>query len=176
MCDLRLYSAVERLSHLSSDETWDGLRWLDVNPRSIRLNLTPLDVADTLSGLINTAHQAWIFTSATLAVGDDFSHFTDRMGLGGATCLTFPSPYALEKNGLVWLSPHLPAPSERTHTGEMLENVLPLLDMTDGGLFCLFTSHRALNTARRWFKTRKKRLKGRPLLIQGDAPRDDLLR
>jgi ATP-dependent DNA helicase DinG len=58
----------------------------------------------------------------------------------------------------------------------MLENVLPLLDMTDGGLFCLFTSHRALNTARRWFKTRKKRLKGRPLLIQGDAPRDDLLR
>ena len=172
----QLYSAVERLSHLSSDETWDGLRWLDVNPRSIRLNLTPLDVADTLSGLINTAHQAWIFTSATLAVGDDFSHFTDRMGLGGATCLTFPSPYALEKNGLVWLPPHLPAPSERTHTGEMLENVLPLLDMTDGGLFCLFTSHRALNTARRWFKTRKKRLKGRPLLIQGDAPRDDLLR
>jgi ATP-dependent DNA helicase DinG len=172
----QLFSAIERLSHLASDESWDGLRWLDVNPRSIRLNLTPLDVADTLSGLFNTQHQAWIFTSATLAVGEDFSHFTDRMGLGGATSLTFPSPYALEKNGMVWLPPGLPAPSERTHTGEMLENVLPLLDLTDGGLFCLFTSHRALNAARQWFKTRKSRLKGRPLLIQGDAPRDDLLR
>ncbi len=172
----QLFSSIERLSHLASDESWDGLRWLDVNPRSIRLNLTPLDVADTLSGLFNTQRQAWIFTSATLAVGEDFSHFTDRMGLGGATSLTFPSPYALEKNGMVWLPPGLPAPSERTHTGEMLENVLPLLDLTDGGLFCLFTSHRALNAARQWFKTRKSRLKGRPLLIQGDAPRDDLLR
>jgi len=58
----------------------------------------------------------------------------------------------------------------------MLENVMPLLKMTGGGVFCLFTSHRALNAARKWFKTRRKRLGGRPLLIQGDAPRDDLLR
>ena len=172
----QLYSVIERLSHLASDETWDGLRWMDVHPRSIRLHLTPLDVADTLSGLINTGHQAWIFTSATLAIGEDFSHFTDRMGLGGATGLTFPSPYPLQENGLIWLPAGLPAPSERTHTGEMLENVLPLLRLTDGGLFCLFTSHRALNSARRWFKTRRTRLEGRPLLIQGDAPRDDLLR
>ncbi|MGI9262061.1 MAG: ATP-dependent DNA helicase, partial [Woeseiaceae bacterium] len=172
----QLFSAIERLSHLASDETWDGLRWLDVNPRSIRLNLTPLDVADTLSGLINNRGQAWIFTSATLAVGEDFGHFTERMGINGAAGLTFPSPYSLEENGLVWLPPGLPQPSDRTHTGEMLENVMPLLDMTGGGMFCLFTSHRALNAARKWFKTRKKRLNGRPLLIQGDAPRDDLLR
>jgi len=58
----------------------------------------------------------------------------------------------------------------------MLENVVPLLKMTEGGMFCLFTSHRALNAARKWFKTRRKRLGGRPLLVQGDAPRDDLLR
>ena len=172
----QLFSAVERLSHLASDDTWDGLRWLDVNPRSIRLNLTPLDVASTLSGLFNNGHQAWIFTSATLAVGEDFGHFTERMGLGGATGLTFPSPYALERNGLVWLPPGLPQPSDRNHTDAMLENVLPLLEFTEGGMFCLFTSHRALGAARRWFKSRKKQLRGRPLLVQGDAPRDDLLR
>lgn len=172
----QLFSVIERLAHLSSDESWDGLRWLDVNPRSIRLNLTPLDVADTLSGLINVGHQAWIFTSATLAVGEDFSHFTDRMGLGSATGLTFPSPYALAENGLIWLPANMPAPSDKDHTAQMLASVMPLLDMTAGGMFCLFTSHRALNAARSWFKTRRKRLKGRPLLIQGDAPRDDLLR
>jgi ATP-dependent DNA helicase DinG len=33
-----------------------------------------------------------------------------------------------------------------------------------------------LGNARRWFKSRKQRLNGRPLLIQGDSPRDDLLR
>ncbi len=172
----QLFSALERLSQLASDETWDGLRWLDVNPRSIRLHLTPLDVADTLGSLINQGHQAWIFTSATLAVGDDFSHFTSRAGLGDAVGVRFPSPYALDSNGLIWLPPGLPEPSDAGHTDAMLEQVVPLLEMTGGGMFCLFTSHRALNAARRWFRSRKKRLSGRPLLIQGDAPRDDLLR
>ena len=172
----QLLGIIERLSHLVSEDTWDGLRWLDVNPRSIRLHLTPLDVADTLHGLINNGHQAWIFTSATLAIGDDFSHYTDRMGLSSVTGLTFPSPYALEEHGLIWLPPGLPQPSDRDHTAEMLDRVVPLLRMTEGGMFCLFTSHRALNAARKWFKTRRKRLDGRPLLVQGDAPRDDLLR
>jgi ATP-dependent DNA helicase DinG len=172
----QLMSVISRLTQLSSDDTWDGLRWLDVNPRSIRLNLTPLDVADTLRGLMNGGHQAWVFTSATLAVGEDFSHFTDRMGLGAVTGLSFPSPYALEKHGLIYLPPGLPAPSDAEHTERMLETVFPLLDLTTGGMFCLFTSHRALNAARKWVSRHKRLLRGRPLLVQGEAPRDDLLR
>ena len=172
----QLLGVIERLSHLASDDTWDGLRWLDVNPRSIRLHLTPLDVADTLRGLIDNGHQSWIFTSATLAIGEDFSHYAERMGISAVAGLTFPSPYALEEHGLIWLPPGLPQPSEPGHTAEMLKQVVPLLKMTAGGMFCLFTSHRALNAARKWFRTRRKRLNGRPLLVQGDAPRDDLLR
>jgi ATP-dependent DNA helicase DinG len=166
----------ERLALLASDDSWDGLRWLEVNPRSLRVNLTPLDVSSTLSGLIGSGHQAWIFTSATLAVGDDFSHFTSRMGLGGVTGLTFPSPYALADNGLVYLPPGLPQPSDPGHTDAVMEAVTPLLKFTRGGLFCLFTSHRALNAAKKWFRSHKTRLGGRKLLVQGSAPRDDLLR
>ena len=166
----------ERLALLASDDSWDGLRWLEVNPRSLRVNLTPLDVSSTLSGLICSGHQAWIFTSATLAVGDDFSHFTSRMGLGGVTGLTFPSPYALADNGLVYLPPGLPQPSDPGHTDAVMEAVTPLLKFTRGGLFCLFTSHRAPNAAKKWFRSHKTRLGGRKLLVQGSAPRDDLLR
>jgi ATP-dependent DNA helicase DinG len=144
----------ERLALLASEDSWDGLRWLEVNPRSIRINLTPLDVSSTLSGLTGNRHQAWIFTSATLAVGDDFSHFTSRMGLGAVTGLTFPSPYALAENGLVYLPPGLPQPSDPGHTDAVMEAVTPLLDLTRGGLFCLFTSHRALNAAKKWFRSR----------------------
>lgn len=172
----QLHAMTERLVLLASDESWDGFRWLDINARSLRLNLTPLDVAQTLSGVIHEKNQAWVLTSATLAINEDFSHFTDRMGLHGSTTLTFPSPYSLEHNGLIWLPKQMPAPSDQGHTSAVLETVLPLLDKTSGGMFCLFTSHRALNNARRWFKTRKKTLKGRPILIQGNAPRDDLLR
>ncbi len=172
----RLWSASERLAQLSSDDSWDGLRWVDVHARSLRLNLTPLDVSGTLNGLFGSAAQAWIFTSATLAVGEDFSHFAGRIGLASIAGLTFPSPYALHRHGLVYLPPGLPAPSHPEHTNRMLESVTPLFAMTDGGAFCLFTSHRALEAARRWFGKRKRRLAGRPLLVQGEAPRDDLLR
>ena len=166
----------ERLAVLLSEDAWDGLRWLEVNPRSLRLHLTPLDVSAKLNGMVDTGYQAWIFTSATLAVGDDFTHFSSRMGLGDAKSLTFPSPYRLDRNGLIWLPQGLPQPSDPGHTATMLEHVTPLLELTSGGMFCLFTSHRALNNARRWFKENATALRGRNLLAQGDAPRDDLLR
>ncbi len=172
----RLWDANERLAQLSSDESWEGLRWVDVHARSLRLNLTPLDVSGTLNGLFSNDRQAWVFTSATLAVGEDFSHFAGRIGLPSVEALRLPSPYALDRHGLVYLPPGLPAPSDPEHTSRMLERVTPLLAMTAGGAFCLFTSHRALEAARRWLGKRRKRLGGRPLLVQGQAPRDELLR
>ena len=173
---LQVTGLLERLALLVSEDSWEGLRWLEVNPRSVRFNLTPLDVSGTLRGMIDAGQQAWVFTSATLAVGEDFNHFLSRMGLGDAQALTFPSPYAIAENGLVYLPPDLPQPSDPGHTEAVLEAVTPLLEMTTGGMFCLFTSHRALNAARKWFRSRKKLLRGRSLLVQGDAPRDDLLR
>ncbi len=172
----QLASADEKLAILMDDSTWDGLRWLEVNPRSLRLNLTPLDVSAKMSALIKQSQQAWILTSATLAVGEDFSHFTTRLGLGEARCLAFPSPFRIADNGLVYLPRGLPAPSQGEHTTAVLQTLLPLLDMTDGGVFCLFTSHRALNNARSWLRRNKTKLGKRKLLVQGTAPRDDLTR
>jgi ATP-dependent DNA helicase DinG len=149
----QLASAAERLAILSSEDSWDGLRWLEINPRSLRLHLTPLDVSTKLNGLIDNGFQS-----------------------SGVTGLTFPSPYDILQNGLIYLPPDLPQPSDPGHTDAMLEAVMPLLDLTTGGMFCLFTSHRALNNARKWFKSHKSSLGGRKLLVQGDAPRDDLLR
>jgi ATP-dependent DNA helicase DinG len=172
----QLTSLSERLALLASDDSWDGLRWIEINPRSLRINLTPLDVSETLNGLIDNGHQAWVFTSATLAVGEDFSHFSRRIGIPDAAGLTFPSPYDIEHNGLVYLPQDLPQPSDRGHTEAVLAAAVPILDMTSGGMFCLFTSHRALNTAAKWFGRHKRALGGRALYVQGSAPRDELLR
>ncbi len=172
----QLLAASGRLSLLTSEDSWDGLRWLEVNPRSLRLNLTPLDVSSTLRGMIDNGLQAWVFTSATLAIGEDFTHFSSRMGLHDAKALTFPSPYDVADNGLVYLPPGLPQPSDPLHTDAVLEASIPLLDSSPGGMFCLFTSHRALSAAKKWCKRHRSHLRGRALLVQGDAPRDDLLR
>ncbi len=172
----QLVAAAERLALLVSEDAWDGLRWMEVNPRSLRINLTPLDVSETLAGLMGGVGQAWVFTSATLAVGEDFSHFVSRMGLGGVSGITFPSPFAVADNGLIYMPPGLPAPSDPDYTDRVMEAVTALLSSVDGGMFCLFTSHRALNAASRWLRRNKSVLSGRKLLTQGTAPRDDLLR
>jgi ATP-dependent DNA helicase DinG len=172
----QMVGIAERLTILTGEGSWDGLRWLEIHPRSLRLHLTPLDVSEKLRGLIDNGFQSWIFTSATLAVGEDFSLFGSRMGLAGVAGLTFPSPFSLDQNGLIYLPPDLPQPSDPSHTDAMLEAVTPLLDFTKGGMFCLFTSHRALNNAKKWFESNHSVLSGRTLLAQGDAPRDDLLR
>ena len=172
----QLVGLAERLSILTNEDSWDGLRWLEIHSRSLRLHLTPLDVSSKLNGLINKGFQSWIFTSATLAVGEDFSHFGSRMGLTGVAGVAFPSPFSLDQNGLIYLPEGMPQPSDPSHTDTMLEAVTPLLDFTTGGMFCLFTSHRALNNAKKWFKANKSVLGGRTLIAQGDGPRDDLLR
>ena len=172
----QVQDAEQRLMQLIVEDSWDGLRWLQVNPRSLRLHLTPLDVSATMRSMLGGGHQAWILTSATLAVGDDFSHFSARLGLDDAAGLRFPSPYALEHHGLVYTPPGLPAPSEMGYTESVMEAVVPLLEFTSGGAFFLFTSHRALQAANKWCKAHRKFLQGRKLLVQGTTPRDDLLR
>lgn len=172
----QLMGASERLASLCATESWDGLRWVDVTQRAVRLHVTPLDVAGTLSGLYRAGEQSWVFTSATLAIDDDFEHFVSRMGLADAATMSFPSPFDLETQGLVYVPQELPVPSHPEHTARMLERLTPLLDCTSGGMFCLFTSHRALNAARSWVAEQDDAWSDRPVLVQGDAPRDDLLR
>ena len=172
----QLINFSERLSSISNQEKYDGLRWLEVSSRSVRFYTTPLDVASTLNKFFSCSNQAWIFTSATLAVGEDFSHFTSRIGLSDIKGITFESPYDLKNNALIYLPPNIPLPSDQKHTTEVMQNVVPLLRLTNGGIFFLFTSHRALNLAQEWFELQSKVLKNRPLLIQGEFPRDDILR
>ena len=57
----------------------------------------------------------------------------------------------------------------------MLERVRPLLEASEGGAFLLFTSHRALRTAARLLRAEAWPAQW-PLLVQNDAPREQLLR
>ena len=165
-----------RLSSILDQDYGDGLRWVDIKSRSLRLNLTPLDVGMKLRELFLKSKKSWIFTSATIAISEDFSHFKERIGLVGAMEASFPSPFALEDNALIYLPSGLPEPSHLKFTEKMLEATLPLLKLVSGGIFFLFTSHHALSKAKTWFKAKQKILNGRLLLVQGDSPRDDMLK
>ena len=165
-----------RLLNIINPDLDDGLRWIDIKSRGIRLNMTPLDVGFRLRVLFSHIDQTWIFTSATIAIGSDFSHFRNRMGLNDAVEISYPSPYKLDDNALIYLPKNLIEVSNKGFTEGMLETTVKLLGLIGGGAFFLFTSNHSLREAEKWFDSRNNILKERPLLVQGRSPRDDMLK
>jgi len=85
--------------------------WFDTSPRHFTLHITPLSVADKFHEQIEIKQGAWIFTSATLAVGDDFSHFTDRLGLKPLKQFSLPSPFDYAEQARLCVPRYLPEPN-----------------------------------------------------------------
>jgi len=152
-----------------------GLRWIDVHTRGFALIFTPFEVADRMKELVESGSTAWIFTSATLAVGDDFRHFTRRLGLEQSRNVQIASPFDFERQARLYL-PELPGdPNDPEHPARVVETAWPLIEAAGGRAFLLFTSHRALAEAARLLHAHPDRQRY-PLLVQGEAPREVLLR
>ena len=70
----------------------------------------------------------------------------------------------------------MPDPSSAEHTPAVIDAAVPLIEASAGGCFVLFTSHRALQRAAGLLRARWATLADFPLLVQGEAPREQLLR
>lgn len=162
------------LEHGAESET-ASVRWAQVTRHGVSFHYVPVDVAEQLGELIRAHSNAWICTSATLAVGDDFEHFTRRIGIEEPTTVRFGSPFDFEKQSLLYLPPGLDAPASSRHTRQVVEAALPVLEASGGRAFLLFTSHRALREAAEILLQRLGPKPPYPVLVQGDAPREVLL-
>jgi ATP-dependent DNA helicase DinG len=172
-CYRRSEDLAARLALLTGmEEQPDSVRWLETRGRGFGLSLTPLDIAHTFRARLGTQPSAWVFTSATLAVGDAFTHFAARLGLDDYDALRLDSPFDFVGNTLLYHPTGLPDPAAPQYTTALLEAVLPVLFASRGRAFLLFTSHRALQEAAGWLVGRMDY----PLLIQGQAPKAALLR
>lgn len=120
--------------------------------------------------------KAWVFTSATLAVRNDFHHFTEALGLEDAHCQAWSSPYDYPNQAMLYVPHGLPQPSDPGHTDAVVDAALPLIRANEGRAFLLCTSLRAVARA----TERLRQLLADagdpyPVLQQGDAPRPTLL-
>ena len=147
------------------------IRWFETYLQSLRLNSTPLDVADVFTTQMHRHPAAWIFTSATLAVGDSFEHFQRQLGLSDADTRKWDSPFDYPNQALWFVPRGMPQPNDAAYTGAVVELVRPILEASAGRTFLLFTSHRALRLAAGLLETAIEY----PLLVQGSAPKAELL-
>jgi len=149
----------------------DGsVRWYDLTQRGFTLQRTPLDVSGPLRQYREQSRAAWVFTSATLAVGGDFSHLALKLGLEEPRTLLQPSPFDWPNQALCYLPRELPEPNVPGYGTALINAVRPVLQASGGRAFLLFTSHRGLREA-------AQALQGDawPLFVQGTAPRSTLL-
>lgn len=153
-----------------------SVRWAQLSRHGMSLHYVPIDVSDQLGALIDAHASAWIFTSATLAVGDEFSHFERRIGLVGATSARFESPFDYARQTLLYLPRDLDAPSSSRYTEQVIDAALPVLQASGGRAFLLFTSHRALREAADILLRKLGPELPYPVYVQGDGPRDVLLK
>jgi ATP-dependent DNA helicase DinG len=147
------------------------VRWYERRGSTLAIHITPMEVATAFGEYRNASEAAWIFTSATLAVGDSFDHFSHLMGLAEARTLQLASPFNYPENSLLWLPDQLPEPRHPGFVEALLDAILPVLEASQGRAFLLFTSLRLLRQAAESLASRVDF----PLLVQGEQPRSLLL-
>jgi ATP-dependent DNA helicase DinG len=175
-CRERAQALIERLERWCESERPDRVRWVEVFQQSAALNTTPLSVASIFRRQVEAGQRAWVFTSATLSVGADFSHFLGRLGLDEATTVRWESPFAFDAQALLYLPPRMPDPNAPGYTAAVVETILPVIRAAGGRTFCLFTSLRAMREAHRLLQEAFARDGlSYPLLAQGEGSRSELL-
>jgi ATP-dependent DNA helicase DinG len=166
-----LANSLAALRELSDDT---GLRWVDANPNGLLLQFTPFEIAERLREYVESRPCAWVFTSATLAIGEDFSHFAARIGLPDARTARIDSPFDYRVQARIFLPPHMPEPQDPAFAARFIDACAPLLEASGGRAFLLYTSYRGLADGVRALQARFPNPPF-PVLVQGEAPREALL-
>ncbi len=170
-CWQRGSDLIQRVHAICEDPDAEFVRWIDITTRSFVLRLTPLDPAIAFREKMLAGPKSWVFTSATLTVKDDFSHFRTRLGVDDADTAIWQSPFDFSRQALMYLPDGLPEPQSRDYTRAVVAVAEPVIEACTGGVFMLFTSHRALRQAAGYLRAQD----ARPVFVQGDAPRSELL-
>jgi len=157
------------------DWTGPSVRWVEHGMHHIRLHSAPLSVAKAFSRF-RRPQQAWVFTSATLSVANDFRHFNYQLGLWEARTGQWASPFDYGRRGLLFVPKDMPEPASPQFLTRFADRLMPLLAANPGGALVLCTTLRAVD---RMAELLRERFDDEgydwPLLRQGDATRRTLL-
>ncbi|TAK91961.1 MAG: ATP-dependent DNA helicase [Burkholderiaceae bacterium] len=160
------------------DEGAAEIRWVETTSHGVQLHRTPLNIAPLFSRHREGRPRAWIFTSATLAVRKNFSHYAQQLGLEEAQTGYWGSPFNYAEQAMLFVPPRMPVVHSPEFLPALFEAAWPLLQATKGGVFFLCTTLRAVDRIAELMQERYEVLnesEQRPVLIQGQASRNILL-
>lgn len=179
-CLRRTEEMVERLTRWSNPDEKDLIRWVEVFAQSLALNATPLHVSEVFRRQLEGHPRAWIFTSATLAVGNDFGHYCRELGLAWMDpppmTSVWGSPFDYATQALLYAPQGMPEPNSPDYIETVARTALPLIRAARGRAFVLCTSLRAMRRIHELISDGLQQAGDPlPMLLQGEGSRTELL-
>ncbi|KJV49537.1 ATP-dependent helicase [Pantoea sp. BL1] len=146
--------------------------WYECTSRHFTLALTPLSVAERFREVMDNRKAAWVFTSATLAVNEQMSHFSSRLGVDKATTMILDSPFDYTQQALLCVPRNMPEPNQPGGARQLARMMKPLIDANKGRCFFLCTSHKMMRELAAEFRASMTL----PVLLQGETSKGQLLK
>jgi ATP-dependent DNA helicase DinG len=152
------------------------VRWAELYAASVAFNTAPLNVGPKVKEQLARERRAWIFTSATLSVRGDFSHFQRQLGLDEATTATWESPFDYANNALLYVPESMPEANAPEFIDAVVDTALPVIIAAGGRAFVLCTSLKAMHRAGELLKALLAAAGHTfPVFVQGEAGKLELL-
>jgi ATP-dependent DNA helicase DinG len=172
---LTMFSDDKVVNESDTDDSDEGISdsvfWFECWSRSFMLHATPIDVSRLFRQHTDDFAASWLFTSATLQVNKDFSHFANGLGIRDHHSGTWESPFNYAQQSLLYLPEGMPEPSDFSFNERLIEKVRPVIEASRGRAFILFTSYKAMHAAEKLLNSTIDY----PILVQGEYPKHQLL-
>lgn len=149
----------------------ESIRWVEIRGHHLYLNQTPVNISETFQQRLSEYNATSIFTSASLAINDDFNYYSRQLGLEECQTQVWNSPFDYQTQTCLYVPLDLPEPNQFEFFDAFIERTIKLLSYSEGHAFVLFTSHQALKKSA---DILSKEI-DYPIFIQGQAPRSELL-
>ena len=167
----RALALAGELAFLMRADADDHVYFVETRGRGVFLRAMPIDVSGRLKEVLFDEVRAAVLTSATLAVDGGFTYVKDRLGIEPTDELLLASPFRYEEQALLYVPRDMPEPQSPEFVDHVAEEVVRLLELSRGRAFVLFTSYANMNAVASLIAGRVDY----PLLIQGEAPKAQLL-
>jgi ATP-dependent DNA helicase DinG len=167
----RSFELRHELSFLFESNEKNFVYWYERRNKGVFLTATPIDVSQILREKLFEQFDTVILTSATLTVAGRFDYIRHRLGIDHAKERTLPPEFDYPKQAMLYLPRKMPDVRDAGFSSKAADEIVQLLEHSQGRAFCLFTSYTQMNDLFERVRTRVSF----PLFLQGTAPRSALL-
>lgn len=147
--------------------------WLERRGKGMFLRASPIDVSTLLQDKLFDKVETVVMTSATLSSSGKFDFIKNRLGLEDekTDTLLAPSSFNYEKQAMIYLPKAMPEPSSPQFISTAANEIVKLLQVTQGRAFVLSTSLTSMNALYELVSLRVDF----PCFVQGSMSKNGLL-